>query len=97
MSKPTKEQIRNQNRNKTKTEIVAYLDEMKRNNNNIIMIEANKRRTNVTINEGVLRLIEERYPNKSGLIEDLLIELLEKELEKKIEITKYTGNYPITK
>jgi len=78
--------------NRTKEEIVSYINELKRNNEEIILIEANKRRTNITINEGVLRLIETKYANKSGLIEELLIKLLEEEFNKKIEITKYKGN-----
>lgn len=79
-------------KNRSKEEIVSYINELNENNQNIILIEANKRRANISINEGVLRLIETKYPNKSKLIEDLLIELLEKEYEKKIKITKYNGN-----
>lgn len=82
------------NKNRTKAEIVAFLDEMKnKNNENILYIEANKRRVNLSLNEGLLRLVEEKYNNKSGLIENLLIKLLEKEMDTIIKLEKSKANY----
>lgn len=82
------------NKNRTKAEIVAFLDEMKnKHNEKILYIEANKRRVNLSLNEGLLRLIEEKYQNKSGLIENLLVELLEKEMDLIIKLEKSKTNY----
>lgn len=80
------------NKNRTKEHNYSSLLEMMENDENLIIIEANKRRTNITINEGVLRLIENSFENKSGLIEECLIKILEEKLNKKIKITKYKGN-----
>lgn len=77
------------NQTRTKREMIAFLDEMKeKNGENIIYIESNKRRINLSINEGLLRLIEEKFTNKSELIEKLLVKLLEKEHNKHIKIEK---------
>ncbi len=77
------------NFSRTKTNTIAKINKIYEENENTILIKRNKRRVNMSINEGVLRLIECSYENKSKLIEDLLIKHLEKTLNKKIIITNY--------
>lgn len=91
----TKRQQKEQNRRRTKEEIHCQVQQMKKDGDDVLIVEANKRRTNITINEFVLSEIEKMHKNKSKLIEDYLINLVEEELGKKIEITKYKGNYPL--
>lgn len=96
MPKDRKETDKKHNRARTKREILSTINEMKTNSGNILIIEANKRKTTVTINTGVLDLLEEKHPNRSGVIEELLIDMLEKELGKEIHITKNKSNYDKT-
>ncbi len=81
------------NKNRTKEEIICEINEIKKNGQDIILVESNKRRINISINEFVLRQIEAKYSNKSEHIEELLIKEIEAELHKKLEFTKHKGNY----
>lgn len=93
MEKRTIAQQKKQNRARTKEDIICKIREIKSKGEDIILVESNKRKINLTINEFVLRQIEAMYESKSKVVEDILIELVEKELHKKIEIVKHKGNY----
>ena len=102
MTNIEKAELKKQNRNikvqelrRTKQNIICKINEMKEDGHDIIIVESVKRKTLISINEFVTRELEKITKNKSKFIEDLLIEVIEKELHKKIEFTKLKDNYPL--
>ena len=80
-------------KNRTKDGIYCRITEYIDEGQDILHIESNKRKISLSINEGVLRKIEELYPDRSKLVQELLVDLLEKKLGKKIVIERYVDNY----
>ena len=89
----TTAQQKAQNKRRTKQEILCKIEEIQTQGDDLIIVEASKRRVTFTINEFVMRQIEATYSNKSKFVEDLLIEVVEDLLHKKIKFSKNKENY----
>ncbi len=75
------------NSSRTKENAHARILEIKESED-LIIVESTKRRVNMNLNDFVVRQIDAMFENRSELVEKYFIDLIEKELGKKLYFTK---------